>query len=133
MSAINSNASGTGNNPPSFSEPVLRDENNIANINLNSGGEAVCLWVNPLNPDRSAAATTAQKLQISFMMELTCDIDVKINYTSRGPPTSPTLYNDGDGTGGKVVALPSQAVPTANQNNYWIYGDALRPTHRNQL
>ena len=133
MSAINSNASGTGNNPPSFSEPVLRDENNIANINLNSGGEAVCLWVNPLNPDRSAAATTAQKLQISFMMELTCDIDVKINYTSRGPPTSPTLYNDGDGTGGKVVALPSQAVPTANQNNYWIYGDALRSTHRNQL
>ena len=133
VSAVNSSISSTGNDPPTNKEPVLRDENNIANINLNSGGEAVCLWINPLNPDRSTSVTTPQKLQISFMMELTCDIDVKINYTPRGPPTSPSIYNDGDGTGGKVVALPSQALPTATNYHYWIYGDALRSTHRNQL
>ena len=133
VSAINTSNTAPSAALPQNAEPVLRDETDIAQINLNSGGEAVCLWVNPLNPDREPAATSAQKLQISFMMELTCDIDVKINYTPRAPPTNQLLYTDGDGTGGKVVALPCQAPATSDQNYYWIFGDALRPTHRNQL
>lgn len=133
VTSINSSNTVVGNNPPTNAESVLRTETDIASVNLNSGGEAVCLWVNPLNPDRDPAATLPQKLQISFMMELTCDIDVKINYTPRVPTASPGLYNDGDGTGGKVVALPSQVVPTAAVQHYWIWGDALRPTHRNNL
>ena len=106
----------------------------ITNINLNSGGECICLWVNPLNPDKDSTVTLPQKLQISFVMELTCDIDVKINYSPRISSQIPIgIYQDGLSTGGKVVALPCQVVPTDVVSEYWIYGDALRPTHRNQL
>ena len=135
MSSINTVNTGVGANPPTSGDSVLRTESDIANINLNSGGEAICMWVNSLNPDKDSQVTLAQKLQISFIMELTVDIDVKINYTPNLDTVAAAgLYTDGPGTNGKVVAMPSQMIPTTTgEGAYWAFGDALRPAHHNHL
>ena len=134
LTSINNSNTAVGANPPSSADSVIRTESDIANVNLNSGGEAICLWVNPLNPDKDPGATTAQKLQISFMLEMQCDIDVKINYApALQAVASAPLFVDGPNTQGKTVAMPCQAAPTATTNAYWAFGDALRPAHHNHL
>ena len=134
LTSINNSNTAVGANPPNSGDSVIRTESDIANVNLNSGGEAICLWVNPLNPDKDVSATTAQKLQVSFMLEMQCDIDVKINYAPaiQTVPSAP-LFTDGANTQGKTVAMPCQASPTSSIAAYWAFGDALRPAHRNHL
>ena len=134
---VNDNQTTASTNPPESSEPTLRVTDDISEINLNSGGEAYCFWLNPLDPDSPAGATKTQKLQMSFMMELECDIDVKINYSPRTVAGENPLYFNGVGTGGKTVAMPCQNIVPSTQadgeKSYWIFGDGLRPCHRNNL
>jgi hypothetical protein len=133
VTPVNTSNTAVGPNPPTEGDTIVRTAGDIAVQNLNHGGEAICLWVNPLNPDLDAGATTSQKLQISFVMEMEIEMDVKINYnpTAIAAVDAP-LYTDGV-TQGKVAAMPCQNIPTTVTGAYWIYGDALRPTHRNLL
>jgi len=111
---------------------TLRSETDIANINLNSGGEAVCLWINPLNPDQDPQQTRVQKLSINFVLEMTATFDVKINYTPTPLSGSAAIYQSG-AAGGKIVAMPCQDVTATEQPYYWQFGDALRPQYQNNL
>ena len=135
---VNDSATAVGSNPPDTGDSIIRTSRDIATINLNNGGELLCFWVNRINPDLPASATTSQKLQITFVMEITMECDVKINYTPElRSLNSIPLFNDGLYTQGKVAAMPCQAPWLQDyfiaNPAYWAFGDALRPTHKNNL
>ena len=132
-SPINKSYDAVGTNPVSTEtrddvqmlSAGIRDISTMPYQNLNANGEAIMLWVNPLDSDSSSPS--GQKAGINFMMEYEVNMDMVLNYHQSnidGTPDKP--YRADKFTIGKVVAMPSQPCPTAFAAEYWAYGDALR-------
>jgi len=133
-SPVNKTYTDVGSNPVSVEKrdetgdlsACIRDISTIPYQNLNANGEAIMLWVNPLDSD-SAAGANGQKAGINFMMEYEINMDMVINYyQSNIDGTADKPYRADKYVIGKVVAMPSQPCPDKKLAEYWAYGDALR-------
>ncbi len=132
LDPFNENNTTFGGNPSDDPAAAIRVSDTGNRIPHGNTGAAVCLWVNPLNPDADAT-TASQKLAINFMLELECSMDIYVNYAGGDSPDSTVQYQSDNGSG-KLIAIPAQEViPSTGSTvaSYWALGDGLRPVKRN--